>query len=117
MKTEREVEDEIRRLAKCYTHGKDLRKDHVIRECVKELKWVISPEETDSRKQELYENLSKMKGIQKTAFNAIRRYEIKSGTKVTLKDIQSDFFVMDYLVGFGEKSRQEVLKNPKLYLY
>ena len=118
MRTEREVEEEIRRLKKCYTHGKDLKKDIAISASVQELKWVLSNTNMlEKRKKELYKNLESLKGGEKTAFNAIRRFELKHGTIVTLEDIKSDYFISDYLVGFGAKSRKLVLDNPRTYLY
>lgn len=118
MRTEREVEEEIRRLKKCYTNGKELNKDIAVKASIKELKWVLSNADgLEKRKKELYQNLEKLKGSEKMAFNAIRRFEMKHGTIVTIDDIKSDYFVSDYLVGFGNKSRKIVLDNPKTYLY
>ena len=119
MRSEREVKDEICRLVKTYTNGKDLRKDHVIQEVIKELRWVVDSnlDNDEIRKNELYESYKNLKGVQVAAFNAIRRYEAKAHVKVTLDDIKSEFFVSDYLHGFGKRCKSEVLANPKLYLY
>ena len=118
MKTLKEINREIRRLREEQDNA-DYLKNKIITAEIAKLEWVKDDsDEIKNKRLKLLKNYNKLTRIQKTAFNALRKYEYKVGCNVTLDMIKSDDFMQEPdLVGFGEVCKKVVIDNPELFLF